>query len=44
MLMQGIEGTYITHSPDYSPEDDDPLRGIKFVVSPSLGQAWMPSR
>ncbi|KAF9561696.1 hypothetical protein CPC08DRAFT_749834 [Agrocybe pediades] len=35
-VLSGIEGTYITYSPDYSPEDDDPLRGIKFVVAPSL--------
>ena len=33
---KGIEGTYITHHPDYSPEDDDPLLGIRFVASPSL--------
>lgn len=24
---------------DYSAEDDDPLQGIRFVVSPSLGMA-----
>lgn len=34
---QGIEGIYVTYHPDYSVEDDDPLQGIRFVVSPSLG-------
>jgi gamma-tubulin complex component 2 len=34
---QGIEGNYVTYHPDYSPEDDDPLQGIRFVVSSSLG-------
>jgi gamma-tubulin complex component 2 len=34
---KGIEGTYITYHPDFSLEDDDPLQGIEFVVSPSLG-------
>ncbi|KAG2029965.1 Spc98 family-domain-containing protein [Suillus americanus] len=29
----GIEGTYISHHPEYSPEDDDPLKGTRFVVS-----------
>ncbi|EPQ51590.1 gamma-tubulin complex, DGRIP84/SPC97 component [Gloeophyllum trabeum ATCC 11539] len=35
-VLMGIEGVYIRHHPDYSPEDDDPLQGIRFVVSPSL--------
>ncbi|KAI5885633.1 uncharacterized protein SCHCODRAFT_02681692 [Schizophyllum commune H4-8] len=35
-VLMGIEGTHITHHPDYSPEDDDPLQGIRFVPSPSL--------
>ncbi|KAF8154706.1 Spc98 family-domain-containing protein [Crassisporium funariophilum] len=35
-VLTGIEGTYITFHPDYSQDDDDPLRGIRFVVSPSL--------
>ncbi|KAF5354034.1 hypothetical protein D9756_007180 [Leucocoprinus leucothites] len=35
-VLLGIEGTYITFHPEYSPEDDDPLRGIRFVVSSSL--------
>ncbi|KJA16139.1 hypothetical protein HYPSUDRAFT_193513 [Hypholoma sublateritium FD-334 SS-4] len=35
-VLTGIEGTYITYHPEYSPEDDDPLQGIRFVVSPSL--------
>jgi gamma-tubulin complex component 2 len=39
MNIKGIEGTHITHHPDHSAEDDDPLQGIRFVVSPSLGQA-----
>lgn len=38
MNLKGIEGIYITHHPDYSAEDDDPLQGIRFVVSSSLGQ------
>ncbi|KAJ7915528.1 Spc98 family-domain-containing protein [Mycena leptocephala] len=36
ILRAGIEGTYITFHPEYSAEDDDPLQGIRFVVSPSL--------
>ncbi|KAJ7491219.1 gamma-tubulin complex, DGRIP84/SPC97 component [Mycena latifolia] len=35
-ILMGIEGTYITFHPEYSAEDDDPLQGIRFVVSPSL--------
>ncbi|KAI0084948.1 Spc98 family-domain-containing protein [Irpex rosettiformis] len=35
-VLMGIEGTYITYPPDYSPEDEDPLQGIRFAVSPSL--------
>ncbi|KAJ7722292.1 gamma-tubulin complex, DGRIP84/SPC97 component [Mycena maculata] len=35
-ILMGIEGTYITFHPEYSVEDDDPLQGIRFVVSPSL--------
>jgi gamma-tubulin complex component 2 len=38
-VLTGIEGTYITYSPEYSPEDDDPLQGIKFVVAPSLDKS-----
>lgn len=34
---QGIEGTYITYPPDYVPEEEDPLRGIRFVVTSTLG-------
>ena len=37
VTLQGIEGTYITYHPDYSADEDDPLNGIRFVVSPSLG-------
>jgi len=36
-IPKGIEGTYITYHQDFSPEDDDPLQGVPFVVSPSLG-------
>ncbi|KAF5340403.1 hypothetical protein D9611_007834 [Ephemerocybe angulata] len=35
-VLMGIEGEYIRYHPDYSPEDDDPLRGIEFVINPSL--------
>ena len=38
--FKGIEGTYVTFHPDYLPEDDDPLQGIRFVVSPSLGSGF----
>ena len=38
---QGIEGNYITYHPEYSPEDDDPLQGIRFVASPSLGATFL---
>lgn len=36
--MKGVEGTSITFHPEYSPEDDDPLQGIRFVISSSLGE------
>ncbi|XP_006456070.1 hypothetical protein AGABI2DRAFT_188151 [Agaricus bisporus var. bisporus H97] len=35
-VLSGIEGTYLTFNPDYSPEVDDPLRGINFAVSQSI--------
>ncbi|KAJ7281847.1 Spc98 family-domain-containing protein [Mycena rebaudengoi] len=35
-VLMGIEGTYVTFHPEYSAEDDDPLQGIRFVVSSSL--------
>ncbi|KAH0579055.1 hypothetical protein H2248_003213 [Termitomyces sp. 'cryptogamus'] len=35
-VLMGIQGTYTTFHPDYSPEDDDPLQGIRFVVASSL--------
>ncbi|KAI0699788.1 Spc98 family-domain-containing protein [Cerioporus squamosus] len=35
-VLMGIEGTHITYHPDYSPDEDDPLNGVRFVVSPSL--------
>lgn len=28
----------MTYHPDYSPEDDDPLQGIRFIVSAPLGK------
>lgn len=34
---QGIEGSHVVYHPDYSPEDDDSLQGVQFVVSSSLG-------
>ena len=36
---QGIEGNYIAYHPDYSPEDDDPLQGIPFSASTTLGKS-----
>ncbi|KAG0695851.1 Spc98 family-domain-containing protein [Suillus ampliporus] len=39
--LQGIEGTYF-HHPEYSPEDDDPLKGVTFVVYSPLG-AFVPT-
>ncbi|KIY52188.1 hypothetical protein FISHEDRAFT_63932 [Fistulina hepatica ATCC 64428] len=35
-VLMGIEGTNITYHPEYSPEDDDPLQGIRFVIVSSL--------
>ncbi|GBE84165.1 Spindle pole body component alp4 [Sparassis crispa] len=35
-VLMGIEGTHITYHPDHSPEDDDPLQGVRFTVSSSL--------
>ncbi|GJE93998.1 spindle pole body component [Phanerochaete sordida] len=35
-VLTGIEGTYITYPNDYSIEDEDPLHGMRFVVTPSL--------
>ncbi|KAH6904213.1 gamma-tubulin complex component 2 [Coprinopsis sp. MPI-PUGE-AT-0042] len=35
-VLTGIEGEHITYHPDYSPEDDDPLQGIQFTISPYL--------
>ena len=43
LFLKGIEGTYITYHPDYSPEDDDPLSGVRFVASPQLGRYLVPS-
>lgn len=40
VVFKGIEGTYVTFHPEYSLEDDDPLQGIRFVVSPSLGSRF----
>jgi gamma-tubulin complex component 2 len=46
VTFKGIQGIHITHHPDYSPEDDDPLQGIRFVASSSLGQPFssVPSK
>lgn len=35
-VLMGIEGTYITYPSDYSIEDEDPLQGMRFIVTPSL--------
>ncbi|PCH42005.1 gamma-tubulin complex component 2 [Wolfiporia cocos MD-104 SS10] len=35
-VLMGIEGTYITYHPDYSPDDDDPMQGMQFAASPTL--------
>ncbi|KAI0764704.1 Spc98 family-domain-containing protein [Fomes fomentarius] len=35
-VLMGIEGTHITYHSDYSPDDDDSLNGVRFIVSPSL--------
>ncbi|KAI0031328.1 gamma-tubulin complex, DGRIP84/SPC97 component [Vararia minispora EC-137] len=35
-VLMGIEGTHITYHEEYSPEDDDPLEGVRFVVSRTL--------
>lgn len=35
-VMMGMEGTHILYHPDYSPEDDDPLQGIRFVIASPL--------
>lgn len=35
-VLMGIEGTHIVFHPDYSIEDDDPIRGIKFAISSAL--------
>ncbi|KAJ3851215.1 Spc98 family-domain-containing protein [Lentinula lateritia] len=35
-VLMGIEGEYIRFHPDYSPDEDDPIQGVKFVVEPSL--------
>ncbi|KAG6828440.1 hypothetical protein H0H92_007967 [Tricholoma furcatifolium] len=35
-VLMGIEGTYVTFDPEYSPEDDDPLQGIRLFEPPIL--------
>ncbi|KAI0320499.1 Spc98 family-domain-containing protein [Amylostereum chailletii] len=35
-VLMGIEGTHISYHEDYSPDDDDPLEGIRFVASKYL--------
>ncbi|KAL0579580.1 gamma tubulin complex Spc97/GCP2 subunit Alp4 [Marasmius crinis-equi] len=37
-VLMGIEGNYITFHPNYSSEED-PLRGVRFTVSQSLGMS-----
>lgn len=34
----------MTYHPDYSPEDDDPLQGIRFVASSPLGNSLSHNR
>ncbi|TDL20542.1 hypothetical protein BD410DRAFT_829604 [Rickenella mellea] len=35
-VLMGIEGTFITHPPDYAPEEDYLFQGVHFVTAPSL--------
>ncbi|KAE9402631.1 hypothetical protein BT96DRAFT_956235 [Gymnopus androsaceus JB14] len=35
-VLMGIEGDYIRFHPDYSPDEDDPIQGVRFIVEPSL--------
>ncbi|KAL4250163.1 Spindle pole body component [Abortiporus biennis] len=35
-VLMGIPGTHITYPIDYAPEDEDPLQGVRFVVSSAL--------
>lgn len=35
-VLLGIPGEYITYHPDYSPEDDEPLRGVTFICHQDL--------
>ncbi|KAL5504990.1 ALP4 [Sanghuangporus vaninii] len=35
-VLMGIEGTYITYPSDFSIDEEDPVRGMRFVISPSL--------
>ncbi|KAF9074733.1 gamma-tubulin complex, DGRIP84/SPC97 component [Rhodocollybia butyracea] len=35
-VLMGIEGDYIRFHPDYSPDEDDPIQGVRYVVEPSI--------
>ncbi|KAJ4490401.1 Spc98 family-domain-containing protein [Lentinula aciculospora] len=35
-VLMGIEGECIQFHSDYSPDEDDPIRGVRFIVEPSL--------
>ncbi|KAJ3984346.1 Spc98 family-domain-containing protein [Lentinula detonsa] len=35
-VLMGIEGEYIRFHQDYSPDEDDPIQGVRFVVDLSL--------
>ncbi|KAI9454203.1 Spc98 family-domain-containing protein [Russula earlei] len=35
-VLMGIEGTHVTYHEDYSPEDDDALKGVRFTASKRL--------
>ncbi|KAJ3967090.1 Spc98 family-domain-containing protein [Lentinula raphanica] len=35
-VLMGIEGEYIRFHQDYSPDEDDPIQGVRFVVESSL--------
>ncbi|KAJ3982332.1 Spc98 family-domain-containing protein [Lentinula detonsa] len=36
-VLMGIEGEYIRFHQDYSPDEDDPIQGVRIVVDLSLG-------
>lgn len=41
-VLVGIEGVYITHHPEYSPEDEEPEDGIRFWCDERLGEFCHP--